>query len=71
MIGADYGMGEAPNAVFRKALGYKKLIAYQYVPNQKDRHKYNTKMPAFTLSRSTVMTEWFQKIKNREVIFPQ
>jgi len=37
MIGADYGLGEAPNAEIKKRLGQDKLVAYQHVPNQKNR----------------------------------
>jgi len=71
LIGADYGLGEAPNAEIRKRLSFEKVIAYQHVANQKDRSMWNTKMPAFTLNRTQVMTEFFQMIKHRQIIFPR
>lgn len=71
LIGADYGLGEAPNAEIRKRTAYERVIAYQHVPNQKDRSMWNSKMPAFTLNRTQVMTEFFHKIKHRKVIFPR
>ena len=71
MIGADYGLGEAPNGEIRKRLGFKKLVAYQHLGNQKDRAMWNPKMPAFTLNRTQIMTEFFQKIKHRKFIFPR
>ena len=70
LIGADYGLGEAPNAELRKRLEYTKVIAYQHVPNQKDRSRWNPKMPAFTLNRTQVMTEFFYMIKHQKIIFP-
>lgn len=71
LIGADYGLGEAPNAEIRKRTAFDRVIAYQHVPNQKDRSMWNTKMPAFTLNRSQVMTEYFSMIKHRKIIFPR
>lgn len=71
LVGSDYGLGEAPNSEIRKKIGYDKLIAYQHVPNQKARSQFNQKMPAFTLSRSKVMTELFEKLKHRKIIFPK
>jgi len=71
LIGADYGLGEAPNSEIRKAVGFERLIAYQHVANQKDRSMWNKKMPAFTLNRTQVMTDYFQMIKHREIIFPR
>jgi hypothetical protein len=71
LIGADYGLGEAPNAELRKKLSFEKIIAYQHVPNQKERSQWNTKMPAFTLNRTQVMSEYFHKIKHRQIIFPR
>lgn len=71
LIGADYGLGEAPNSEIRNKIGFERLIAYQHVPNQKNRSQWNTKMPAFTLNRTQVMSEYFQRIKHRKIIFPR
>jgi len=37
MIGADYGLGEAPNSEIRNRIGFENLVAYQHLGNQKDR----------------------------------
>jgi hypothetical protein len=71
LIGADYGMGEAPNAEIRNSIGFTNLIAFQHVPNQKDRSMWNAKMPAFTLNRTQVMSEYFHMIKHKKIIFPR
>ena len=71
LIGADYGLGEAPNAEIRKRLSFNKVIAYQHVPNQKERARYNPQMPAFTLNRTEIMTEFFRMIKHKQIIFPR
>jgi hypothetical protein len=71
VIGADYGLGEAPNSELRKRLGEDRLVAYQHLGNQKERTMWNSKMPAYTLNRTQVMTEYFQMIKHRKIIFPR
>tara|TARA_Y100000593_G_scaffold28397_1_gene56649 strand:+ start:76 stop:1053 length:978 start_codon:yes stop_codon:yes gene_type:complete len=70
IIGADYGLGEAPTAEIRKRIGFDSVISYQHVPTQKERMQYNSKLPAYTLSRTTVMTDFFTKIKQRRIEFP-
>jgi hypothetical protein len=70
LLASDYGMGEAPNSEFRRRLGYEKVIPFQHMPNQKDHIKWNSKMPAYTLSRNQVMTNFFQRIKSGEYVFP-
>jgi hypothetical protein len=64
-------MGEAPNAEIRNSIGFTNLIAFQHVPNQKDRSMWNAKMPAFTLNRTQVMSEYFHMIKHKKIIFPR
>ena len=71
LIGADNGYGEAANAEIRKRINDPhRLIAFQHLGNQKQRTSWNQKMEAYTLGRNKVMTEFFQKIKNRKIIFP-
>jgi len=70
-IGSDYGMGEAPNGEIRKRIGFENVIAYQHVPNQKERIQWNPVMPAFTMNRTQVMTEYFHMIKHKRFIFPR
>jgi hypothetical protein len=71
LIGADYGLGEGPNAEIRKRIGdATRLIAFQHLGNQKNRWNWNPRMNAYTLGRNTIMTEFFHKIKNRKIVFP-
>jgi len=70
IIGADFGLGEAPTAEIRKRIGFEKVISYQHVPTQKEKMQYNAKLPAYTLSRTSVMTDFFTKIKQRRIEFP-
>ncbi len=70
-IAADYGMGEAANAEIRSRIGYEKVIAFQHLPNQKEKFKWNAKMPAYTLSKNQIMDEFFSAIKKRKIVFPK
>lgn len=70
-LAADYGMGEAPNSEIRNKLGYNRVIAFQHLPTQKEKIRWNPKMPAYTLSRNQVMNEFFQAIRNNKVVFPR
>jgi len=70
-LAADYGMGEAPNSEIRSRLGYDRVIAFQHLPTQKEKVRWNPKMPAYTLSRNQVMNEFFQSIKKKQVVLPR
>lgn len=72
LIGADAGFGEAVNAEIRRRIpNGNRLIALQHLGNQKQRANWNVNMNAYTLGRNRVMTDLFQKIKRREIIFPR
>lgn len=72
IIGADAGFGEAVNSEIRRRLNDpRRLIAFQHLGNQKQKANWNTNMQAYTLGRNKVMTELFQMIKNRTIVFPQ
>jgi hypothetical protein len=71
LIGADHGFGEAPNAEVRMRIADpNRLIAFFHLGNQKQKANWNKNMNAYTLGRNRVMTEFFQKIKRRQIIFP-
>jgi hypothetical protein len=70
-LAADYGMGEASNSEIRSKVGYQKVIAFQHLPTQKEKIKWNPKMPAYTISRNMVLGEFFSKIKKRKIVFPR
>lgn len=70
-LAADYGMGEAPNSEIRSRIGYDKVIAFQHLPTQKEKIRWNPKMPAYTLSRNQVMNDFFQDIKGGKFVFPR
>lgn len=72
LIGADAGFGEAVNSEIRKRIrDPRRLIAFQHLGNQKQRANWNDSMMAYTLGRNRVMTDFFQMIKHRQVIFPR
>ena len=64
-------MGEASNSEIRKRIGATKLIAFQHMPAQKEKVRWNAKIPAYTLGRNQVMTELFGKIKHQKLKFPR
>jgi hypothetical protein len=64
-------MGEAPNSEIRSKIGFERVIAFQHVPSQKEKVKWNVKMPAYTLNRTQVITELFKLIKDQRIIFPK
>ncbi len=72
LIGADAGFGEAVNSEIRARLkDANRLLAFQHVPNQKARAQWNEHIKAYTLSRNTVMTNLFMKIKTKKIILPR
>ena len=71
IVGADYGLGEAPTAEIRRRTNYNKVISYQHVPTQKEKMQYNHMLPAYTLNRTATMTDFFTMIKKRKVVFPR
>jgi Phage terminase large subunit gpA, ATPase domain len=72
LIGADAGFGEAVNSEIRARLkDFRRLLAFQHVPNQKAKAQWNEHIQAYTLSRNTVMTDLFMKIKARKIVFPR
>lgn len=64
-------MGEASNSVLRKILGPQRVISFQHLPNQKELVKWNSKLPAYTLNRTQIMANMFEKFKGKEIIFPK
>lgn len=71
LVAADYGMGEASNAEIRNRIGYDKLIAFQHTRTQKEKVRFNEKIPAYTLSRTGIMTDMFDMIKQGKIVFPR
>jgi len=70
-IGADHGMGEASNSELRHTLGPHRVLAFQHQANQKEELKWNSKMNAYCLARTQIMTRFFSDIKKGKFIFPQ
>jgi len=70
-LGADYGMGEAPNAEIRSRIGYERVVAFQHMREQKEKIKWNSKMPAYTLGRTSIMTDFFALLKKGKIEFPK
>lgn len=71
LIGADYGFGESANSEISKRIKDPiQLIQFQHLGNQKQQMLWNENMKAYTLGRNKVMTGLFQKIKRREIVFP-
>jgi len=70
VLAADYGMGEASNSEIRSKVGVQKVIAFQHMPTQKEKIRWNPKMPAYTLNRTQVITEFFSRVKKGKIIFP-
>ncbi|MEO2044144.1 MAG: translation elongation factor Ts, partial [Nitrospinaceae bacterium] len=68
---ADYAMGEASNSVLREKLGVQKVIAFQHLPSQKEMIRWNSKMPAYTLNRTQVMSNIFEKFRRQKITLPK
>lgn len=71
LLASDYGMGESPNSEFRSRLGAHKVMAFQHLGSQKDKMKWQPKMPAWTLNRTQVMTEFFDRLKSGTLLLPR
>ena len=69
-LAADWGMGEASNSEIRARVGYEKVIAFQHLPAQKEKARWNAKIPAYTLNRNQVMNEFFEAIRKGKLVFP-
>lgn len=69
-LAADYGMGEAPNSEFRSRMGVDKVIAYQHLQAQKEKIRWNPKMPAYTLNRNAIMNQFFRWLKKGKIRLP-
>ena len=70
-LAADYGMGEASNSEIRNNIGFDKVVAFQHLPTQKEKIRWNPKMPAYTLNRNQVLGGFFDRIKKGRIIFPK
>ncbi len=70
-IASDYGMGEAANSEIRSRIGFDKVIAFQHLQTQKEKVKWNPKMPAYTLARGQVLDDLFSMVKKRRIKFPR
>lgn len=70
-LAADYGMGEASNSEIRSRVGYQRVIAFQHLMTQKEKVRWNPKMPAYTLNRTQVITDFFQMVKKGDIFFPR
>jgi len=71
VLAADYGMGEAPNGEIQGRIGKKAVIAFQHNAAQKEKARWNNKMPAYTLNRNQTMNEVFNLIKTQKLVFPK
>jgi len=72
LIGADAGFGEAVNSEIRRRIANPtRLIALLHQGNQKNMMAWNEKINAYTLSRNRTMTWLFQKVKNKQIVFPR
>ncbi|HNW88164.1 MAG TPA: LAGLIDADG family homing endonuclease [Bacteroidales bacterium] len=70
-LAADYGMGEASNSEIRSKIGFQKVIAFQHLHAQKEKVKWNPKMPAYTLNRNQILGEFFTRVKKKKILFPR
>lgn len=70
-LAADYGMGEASNSEIRAKIGSERVIAFQYMREQKESIKWNSKMPAYTLSKVHILNNIFNAFKHGKYIFPK
>jgi hypothetical protein len=70
-LAADYGMGEASNSEFRAKLGFDKVLAFQYLPTQKEMARWQPKMLAHTLNKSQALNKLFSGIKKGKIRFPR
>lgn len=71
ILAGDYGMGEAPNGEIQKRIGQKTVIAFQHSGTQKEKMRWNKKMPAYTLNRNQTMNDIFSLIKSKKIVFPK
>lgn len=70
MIGSDWGFGWAANDQLENSFGAHKVIKYQYVGMQRERMKYDPMAHKMIVSRTEVMSDFFNDIKKGRFIFP-
>lgn len=69
--GVDYGFGWGVNERLEEAFGTQRVIRYQYVGMQRERKKFDDIGMKYQLSRTEVMTDFFEDIKKGNFIWPE
>lgn len=69
-VGADWGHGWGVNSRLEVALGERRVMQFQHVGNQKARKKYDDIANKIQLSRTEVMTDFINDIKDGKIILP-
>ena len=70
-IGVDWGHGWGMNERLENAFGKHRVIKFMHTGNLKQRRKYEPVGHRFHLSRNTVITEIFELIKKKQILFPK
>ncbi len=73
VVGADWGSGADKNSILRDAIASegRKLVEFNHSGTQKADINWNAKAQIFMVNRTRIMTEIFNKIKYKEIIFPR
>ncbi len=69
-VGADWGHGWGVNSRLESALSESRVMQFQHVGNQRQRKKYDELGHKVQLSRTEVMTDFIQDLKNGKIILP-
>ena len=69
-VGADWGHGWGVNSRLETALGEARVMQFQHVGNQKQRKKYDDIAHKIQLSRTEVMTDFINDLKDGRIILP-
>jgi len=69
--GVDWGHGWGVNDRIAKGLGLNRVVKFQHIGNQKERKKFDPIGMKYQLSRNEVMSDFFEDVKNQQIIWPE
>lgn len=73
VVGADWGSGADKNTLLREALRLDgtQVIEFNHSGTQKADINWSAKAKLFVVNRTRIMTEIFNKIKHKDIVFPR
>jgi len=71
LVGCDWGFGFALNDQLVRRFGRQRVFKYHYMARLKKKVEWDTKLVRFKVHRTEIMSDVFNAIKRKQVIFPR